>query len=46
VKTQSQFLREILAALEQCDIAYMVSGSISSTYYGRPRSTQGVDIVV
>jgi hypothetical protein len=46
VKTQSQFLHEILAALEQFEVAYMVSGSISSTYYGRPRSTQDVDIVV
>jgi hypothetical protein len=46
VKTQAEFLQDIVDALEQADVAYMVSGSISSTYYGRPRSTQDVDIVI
>ena len=46
MKTQTQFMREIITTLDQCGIPYMVSGSISSTYYGRPRSTQDVDIVI
>ena len=46
MKSQTNFLKDIVASLEQAEIAYMVSGSISSTFYGRPRSTQDVDIVI
>jgi len=46
VKSQTDFLKDIVASLEQAGIAYMVSGSISSTFYGRPRSTQDIDIVI
>jgi hypothetical protein len=46
VKSQAEFLRDIIDSLQQAGISYMVSGSISSTFYGRPRSTQDVDIVV
>jgi len=46
VKNLAEFLKDIITTLEQTGIAYMVSGSISSTFYGRPRSTQDVDIVI
>jgi hypothetical protein len=46
VKSQAEFLNDIVASLKQVGIPFMVSGSISSTYYGRPRSTQDVDIVI
>jgi len=46
VKSQKEFLKDIVSALEQAGISYMVSGSISSTFYGRPRSTQDIDIII
>jgi hypothetical protein len=46
VKSQAEFLKDIVSSLEQVGIPYMVSGSIGSTFYGRPRSTQDVDIVI
>jgi hypothetical protein len=46
VKSQAEFLKDIITSLELAGISYMVSGSISSTFYGRPRSTQDVDIVI
>jgi hypothetical protein len=38
--------RRITAALDQAGIAYMLSGSFASAYYGAPRSTQDVDLVI
>jgi hypothetical protein len=38
--------RRITAALDQAGITYMLSGSFASTYYGTPRSTQDVDLVI
>lgn len=41
-----EFLRFVAARLQQADIPYMVVGSVASSYYGEPRSTQDVDIVI
>ena len=38
--------KRITAALDQAGIVYMLSGSFASAYYGAPRSTQDVDLVV
>jgi hypothetical protein len=38
--------RRITAALDQAGIAYMLSGSFASAYYGAPRSTQDIDLVI
>lgn len=38
--------QRITAALDQAGIAYMLSGSFASAYYGAPRSTQDIDLVV
>lgn len=38
--------QRITAALDQTGIAYMLSGSFASAYYGAPRSTQDIDLVV
>ncbi len=46
MKSQKEFLKDIITALAQAGISYMVSGSISSTFYGQPRSTQDVDIII
>jgi hypothetical protein len=36
----------ITAALGHSGIAYMLSGSFASAYYGAPRSTQDIDLVI
>jgi hypothetical protein len=38
--------QRITAALDQAGIPYMLSGSFAGSYYGTPRSTQDVDLVV
>ncbi len=38
--------QRITSALDQAGIAYMLSGSFASAYYGAPRSTQDIDLVV
>lgn len=38
--------QRITAALDQAGIAYMLSGSFASAYYGAPRSTQDIDFVI
>lgn len=42
----SEVLRRITTALDQNNVAYMLTGSFASAYYGTPRSTQDVDMVV
>jgi len=39
-------LVRIVRILEQVDVRYMVVGSLASTYWGQPRSTNDIDIVV
>jgi hypothetical protein len=39
-------LRAIVTALDLAGIGHMIVGSIASTYYGPPRTTQDIDIVV
>jgi hypothetical protein len=39
-------LQRITTALERAGIAYMLSGSFASAYYGTPRSTQDIDLVI
>ena len=43
---QQDLLREATALLDEARIPYMISGSIASTYYGRARATQDIDIVI
>jgi len=40
------FFTYMIAVLERLDIAYMVVGGFASTFYGQPRLTIDVDIVV
>jgi len=44
--TASDVFLRITAALSDCGIPYMISGSFASAYYGAPRSTQDIDIVI
>lgn len=39
-------LRLAVEVLEKLEIPYMVTGSLASAFYGEPRSTQDLDIVV
>lgn len=43
---QKEFLAKIIAALEGAGIEYMLSGSIASSFHGRPRATNDIDIVI
>lgn len=41
-----EVLRRITAALDRAGIAYMLSGSFASAYFGAPRSTQDIDLII
>lgn len=42
----AEVFQRITAALERAGIAYMLTGSFASAYYGIPRTTQDIDFVV
>jgi len=44
--SQNEFLNNIISALAKSKIPYMVSGSFGSSFHGRPRATNDVDIVI
>lgn len=44
--SQEDFLGKLINKLNEQDIPYMLSGSISSSLHGHPRATQDVDIVI
>lgn len=43
---QPDFLRVVVAKLEQAQIPFMVSGSVASGYHGLPRSTLNNDVII
>jgi len=46
MQSQREFFRAIIGLLVDAGIEYMVSGSIASTVYGEPRTTNDIDIVI
>jgi hypothetical protein len=44
--SQSELLIYLAQRLEAAGVRYMVTGSIASSYYGQPRSTHDIDLVV
>ncbi len=44
--TPEEPIRRVLEALDQLRIPYMLTGSFASNYYGEPRSTHDIDLVV
>ncbi len=46
MNTQADFLQNIIYALNEAVIPYMLSGSISSSFHGHPRATNDADIVI
>lgn len=43
---QDDLLRSVTRVLEDLGLAYLVTGSVATIYYGEPRFTAGIDIVV
>ncbi len=43
---QNDFLSEVVARLEAVGVAYAITGSIASNYWGVPRLTHDIDVVV
>jgi hypothetical protein len=43
---QQDFLKKLVHTLENVEIPYMVSGSIASSFHGKPRATNDVDIII
>jgi hypothetical protein len=39
-------LQKVTSALDHAGVAYMLTGSFASAYYGSPRSTQDIDFVI
>ena len=44
--TYASLLGRIVSLLEESEIAYMVTGSVASSFHGRPRATFDLDIVI
>lgn len=44
--SQDEFLKKLIKVLGDFSIPYMISGSFSSSYHGRPRATKDIDIVI
>lgn len=40
------FLRQLIERLHACEIPFMLCGSLGSSYYGQPRATIDIDLVV
>lgn len=43
---EEETLRRLIGALERHGIPYMVTGSVASSYHGRPRVTHDADVVI
>ncbi len=44
--TYANLLRRIVTLLEDAKIPYMVTGSVASSFHGKPRATFDLDIVI
>ena len=42
----TDLLRGIVSLLDECGIDHMLTGSFVSTFYGEPRATQDIDLVI
>jgi hypothetical protein len=46
MKTSSSIIREVISALNQTEIPYVLVGAFARNYYADPRSTKDADIVI
>jgi hypothetical protein len=44
--TQRDFLHKLILLLDKAGIPHMIAGSLGSSFHGRPRATQDVDVVI
>lgn len=43
---QSEFLAYLLDVFERLELSYFIAGSVATSYYGEPRFTNDIDLVV
>lgn len=43
---QADFIREVISRIEKLSLTYCITGSIASNFYGIPRLTHDIDIVL
>jgi hypothetical protein len=46
MRTEQEFLSDVLTRLNQISVAYMLTGSMASNYWGTPRTTHDIDLVI
>jgi hypothetical protein len=46
MRTEVEFLVDVLYRLNQLGVEYMLTGSMASNYWGIPRTTHDVDFVI
>ncbi|MFC1668283.1 hypothetical protein ACFL1T_02715 [Chlamydiota bacterium] len=46
MKSQKQFLTELIEFFKKTEIEYMISGSLGSSLHGEPRATNDVDLII
>lgn len=46
MRSEQEFLVDVLQRLNSADVDYMLTGSMASNFWGTPRTTHDVDIVV
>jgi hypothetical protein len=44
--TFADLIRQVIALLDASAVAYMITGSLASSYHGEPRATRDLDIVI
>jgi hypothetical protein len=44
--TTDDLFRRIVTALDKAQVPYMITGSYASAYYGTPRASQDIDVVI
>jgi len=42
----ARLLADVIGRLDRAGIAYMLTGSLASTYHGEPRATRDIDLVI
>ncbi|HHK41246.1 MAG TPA: hypothetical protein ENJ50_02410, partial [Planctomycetaceae bacterium] len=46
MRSEREFLVDVLGRLNQSGVPYMLTGSMASNYWGTPRTTHDVDFVI
>ena len=44
--TQEEIAKRVVTALEDNGVPYMLTGALAVNYYGRPRLTHDIDVIV